>query len=146
MKRGAHEGRALIFPVLVVQSVENEAAFLQTVFEAQIGMVSHSEGGEVEHAEARIGESVILLQRASTSLGATSSVVRVATKNVQAALELALKNGGETVPLPTSNSPQQAEAAVSDPHGNIWWIVPQDGKPSNEEVQRRLAEQRRHRL
>jgi PhnB protein len=146
MKSGAREDGTSIMPVLIVKRPEKEATFLQAVFQAEIGMLVHNAQGEVQHAEASIGGSSLILERASPMLPATRCAIRISLKNVQVALELALQNGGESVPLPGSGLGEQAEAAVSDPEGNVWWLVPQNRRPSNEEVQRRLLEQRRQRL
>jgi uncharacterized glyoxalase superfamily protein PhnB len=146
MNSGAREGWVALSSVLVVNSVEEEAAFLKTVFQAEIGMLIRNGQGEAQRAEARIGDSIFLLLRASATLAATHSVTRIPMSKVQATIELAMQNGGASVPVPDSAVEQQGDGAVTDPQGNIWWIAPQDRKPSNEEIQRRLTEQRRDRL
>ena len=146
MKPSAPEGCDCLSPVLVVRSVEEETAFLQAVFQAKVGMLDHDVQGEAQRAEATISNSTLLLARASATHAATHSVLRIAVHNVQAANRLALENGGESVPLPNQASGEENGAAVSDPQGNIWWIVPRERRPSNEEVQRLLSEQRRQRL
>jgi PhnB protein len=146
MKSGAGEGGVAVIPVLVVEDVEEEATFLQAVFQAKIGMLIHNAQGELQHAEASLGDSVLILERASPALPATRCAMRISIKNEHAVLQAALQNGGESVRVPSSGPGRQAEAAVGDPEGNIWWIVPADRKPSNEEVRRRLIEQRRERL
>jgi PhnB protein len=146
MKARARESRVSFSPVLAVKSVEQEATFLRVVFRAEISMLIHDSDGEAQQAEARIGDSMILLQQASPTSGATRSMMRIPMSDVQTALKLALDNGGESVPVAGWALGGHGQAAVRDPEGNIWWIVPQDRKPSNEEIQRRLTEQRRQRL
>jgi uncharacterized glyoxalase superfamily protein PhnB len=146
MSPSPQQGSTRISPVLVVASVEEEVAFLQNVFRAEIGMLVHNAQGEAQHAEAAIGDSILFLERATATHPATCSVLRIPMTDVQATRQLAVDYGGETDLWPGSDLQQYGGVAVSDPQGNVWWIVPQDRKPSNEEVQRRLNEQRRQRL
>jgi len=146
MKPGERRGWLSVSPVLVVKSVEAESAFLRTVFQAEVGMLIHGGHGEVQRAEARISNSVLVLQRASATLAVTRSMTRLPMSDVQATIQRALDNGGTTFPLQGFGLGEQDSAAVTDPEGHVWWIVPQDRKPSSEEVQRRLSEQRRQRL
>src|SRR5258706_10270146 len=60
----APAGYSNVCPYLMVESVESEVQFLQTVFGARIKEELKQEHGFVQHGEVSLGETVIMMGRA----------------------------------------------------------------------------------
>jgi uncharacterized glyoxalase superfamily protein PhnB len=146
MTSSAPPGHSSVSPYLVVEDIEKELAFLSDVFGAEIKEALRNDSGEIWHAEARFGESVVMLGRASKEHPAFASMLYVWVPDVDAAYQGALKNGAQSVAEPANQFYGNREAGVRDPQGNTWWIAREIEKLSNAEVERRLAKQRRERL
>ncbi len=146
MTAAAPEGHSTVSPFLVVEDVEKEVAFVKTVFQAEIGEQHRNPEGQVWHAEARIGNSVVMIDRTSKHYQAYGGMLYVWVQDVDAAYKAALAQDAESVSEPKNHFWGTREAGVKDTQGNTWWIARQAEKLSNQEVERRLAEQRRKRL
>jgi PhnB protein len=146
MRPSAPKGYSSVSPYLVVDEVEKELAFLQAVFDAQIKQRLRNDSGDVWHGEAEIGGSTVMLGRASKEHPAFPSMVYVWVEDVDAAYQVALKNGAQSVSEPADQFYGNREAGVRDLQGNTWWIAREIGRLSNAEVERRLAKQRRDRM
>ena len=146
MSRGTPEGNSTVSPYLIVASVEKELEFLQAVFGAETQKQLHNTRGDIWHAEARIGDTIVMLERARKASPASPSMLYMWTDDVDAAYTRALQNAGASVQAPEDQFYGNREAGIRDPHGNTWWIAHELAKLSNEEIERRLAEQRRQKM
>ena len=146
MRKPAPKGYSSVSPYLVVAEPERELAFVKAVFAAEIKEELRNGAGEVWHGEARIGESLVMIGRASVEQAAFRSMLYVWVEDVDAAYDTALMQGAQSVAEPANQFYGNREAGVRDPQGNTWWIAHEVEKPSNAEVERRLAQQRRERL
>ena len=90
MKSKNGPARTVISPCLLVESIEDELQFLKTVFDAIV-----LEGTENEksawQAEARLGDSTVMIGRAGTSDSPAKSVVYVWTDDVDGTYGRALQ-------------------------------------------------------
>jgi uncharacterized glyoxalase superfamily protein PhnB len=146
MKGAAPEGYSSVSAYLVADDVEQELSFLTAVFHAEIKEQQRDEAGEIWHGEARIGDSIIMLGRASKEHAAFPSMLYVWVDDVDASYKVALTNGAQSVAEPANQFYGNREAGVRDPQGNTWWIAREIENLSNAEVERRLTKQRRERL
>lgn len=75
------------------------------------------------HIEARIGDSVIVLEAADPPhpTGSPSSIY-VYLPDVESAYRRALELGASSVAAPDDKPYQERQAGVRDSFGNTWWI------------------------
>jgi len=146
MSRAAPEGYSSVSPFLTVDSIEEEVDFLVAVFNAEIKEQLRNAEGKVWHGEAQIGDTVIMLGRAQEEHPTSQSMLYLWTDDVDAADQRALKHGAASVQAPLDQFYGNREAGIRDPQGNTWWIAREIRKLTNQEVERRLAEQRRKRM
>jgi PhnB protein len=76
------------------------------------------------HIEARIGDSMIVLEAADPPVveGTTSSIY-VYVPDVDVAFKKALDSGAASVSEPEDKPYQERGAGVRDAYGNTWWIA-----------------------
>jgi len=146
MKGATPKGYNSVSPYLVVDDVDKELEFIETVFAAEIREQQRNAEGKVSHGEARLGESIIMVRRASKELPAAAGSLHVWVEDVEATFRSALEHGAESVFAPQDRAYGNREAGIRDPQGNIWWIANAVRKLSSREIERKLAAQRRERL
>jgi len=139
-KKIAPDGYSTVCPYLMVESVEKELDFLQTVFDAEIIEQLHKPEGEVMHGEARIGDSVIMMGKSRSDWPAKESANYVYVENVDEVFDRAIKYGAASMMRPANQFYGNREAGFKDLQGNQWWIAAQIEKVSVEEMEKRLAE------
>lgn len=146
MKTGAPEGYGSVSIFLVLTDVEKELEFLSMVFDAQALNRVRGPDGSLRYAEARLGDSIIMMDKVHTGHPATKSRMHVWTDDVDALFERAVQHGASIVEEPRDQTHGNREAAIEDGQGNIWGIAERLKKLSNQEVERLLTAQRRKRL
>ena len=76
------------------------------------------------HIEARIGDSVIVLETGDPpSTEATAGSIYVYVADVDAAYRRALAAGATSIAAPQDKPYQERQAGVRDSFGNTWWIA-----------------------
>jgi PhnB protein len=76
------------------------------------------------HIEARIGDSVIVLETGDPpSAGATAGSIYVYVPDVDAAYRRALAAGAVSIATPEDKPYAERQAGVRDSFGNTWWIA-----------------------
>ncbi|HUA36022.1 MAG TPA: VOC family protein [Candidatus Binataceae bacterium] len=99
------------------------ADFIRTVFGAQ-ELSRHKLGDKAFHIEARIGDSVVVLEVADPphAAGKPNSTY-VYVPNVDAAYKRALGAGATTMRAPADQPYDERNCGVVDSFGNTWWIA-----------------------
>lgn len=113
-------GRSIVSPYLLVSSVAEALAFLTEVFAAIELHRVPGENGAIQHAEARIGDSVVMLGERPG--GAMPASVHVYVPDVDATYEKALAAGASPLSAPRDMPYGDRSAGVRDSQGNLWWI------------------------
>jgi PhnB protein len=80
------------------------------------------EGGRIEHAEVRIGDSVVMMFDSKPGWPATPAFLRLFVDDADATHRRALEAGGSSVTEVTPLFFGDRVGRVRDPLGNIWWI------------------------
>lgn len=84
------------------------------------------------HIEARIGDSVIVLETgAPLPVEATPASICVYVTDVDRAYERALDRGATSVAAPEDKPYQERAAGIRDSFGNTWWISTFKGMPGS---------------
>jgi len=94
--------------------------FVTEVFGAEA--LERNVTGKGAHVEARIGDSVIVLELGEPPTTATRASVYVYVEDVDAAYQRALQTGATSLAEPQDKPYGERNAGVKDMFGNIWWI------------------------
>ena len=135
------EGFQNVIPYLLVDEVENLMRFAKEVFDAtEVECLKLPDGVTVIHAQIRIGDSVIMLGKASEHVPALPSTIYVYVEDTDATYNRALEAGALTVMEPSNMFYGDRNAGVEDGEGVTWWIATHLEDVSSEELARRAAE------
>ena len=116
-------GYSSVSPWLITRDTNALFEFLTAAFGAEeIDRVVGADGS-IGHAEARIGDSVVLAFDSRPHWPATPSYLRLYTHDADAAFHAALAAGATTVSVPDNSAWGDRGACIQDPLGNIWWIM-----------------------
>ncbi len=113
-----------VSPYLLVRDVPKALEFLKVAFDAEQLRVIRREGGDgIEHAEAQIGDSVIMM--GETPEG-PDVFVHVYVADVEATFARAIKAGGSVVQALKRQGDGDYRGGVADGNGAVWWVSQQD--------------------
>jgi PhnB protein len=134
------EGFHTITPYLVVEGAEPFLDFVERAFAAIVTeRIKLPEGG-IRHAEARIGDSMLMIGEAKEGWPAMPSLLHLYVEDVDAAYQRALQAGATSITPPADQLYGDRAAGVKDNWGNSWWLATHVEDVAPEEVNRRAAE------
>ncbi len=110
-------------PYFTVEDADALITFVTGVFEGTVLAENRYEDGRVQHARIRIGDSVMMLNQASSDYVANVSQTHVIVADVEATYAAALHAGATSVMAPNLRPHGAWMAGVTDPCDNIWWIA-----------------------
>ena len=99
------------------------------------------EDGSIGHAEARIGDSVVLAFDAKDEWPDTPAFLRLYVPDGDATFRQALDAGATSVTEMTDMPWGDRVGRVRDPLGNLWWIMTRIEEVPPEEIERRYRQQ-----
>ena len=111
-----------VFPCITFRDAAASIAFLERALGAERVAVYSDDAGRINHAEVRIGESVVMCGDERAGSKATPpgvSVVYVVVEDADAAYERA-KAAGAEVTEPVDQDYGSRDITVTDPDGNRW--------------------------
>jgi uncharacterized glyoxalase superfamily protein PhnB len=133
------EGYATVTPWVVTKDTRRLLDFITQAFDAEeLGRVE-VEGGGIGHAEARIGNSIIMMFDSPFPV-ATPGLLRLYVEDGDAVFNRAVAAGATPVTQMTALAWGDRVGRVRDPLGNIWWIQERVEEPAPDEVARRLQD------
>lgn len=110
-------------PYFLAAGVGQLITFVSEAFEADVLGREMRPDGAIMHAEARIGDSMIMMGEASAEFGSMPTSIYLYVPDCDAVYRLALQAGGSSVfeimDLPSG----ERYGGVKDPCGNIWWTA-----------------------
>lgn len=113
-----------VSPYLIVRDAEATLRFVETVFGATRLRVHHRENGQgIEHAEARIDDSVIMMGEVPE---ASEAHIHVYVPDAAAAFERGLSAGGTVVQPLRRSGDGDHRGGIADGNGIVWWISTQE--------------------
>ena len=95
--------------------------------------------GNIMHAEARIGDSIVMIGQGGPQMSARPATVYVYVPDVDLVYRAAKDAGAKSVREPADQFYGDRNACVEDACGNHWYIATHIEDVSNEEVERRMA-------
>ena len=109
-------------PYLIVQDALGLMDFLRTVFGATEQKKDLREDGMLQHGEARIGDSVLMMAESSADWPAQPAGIYIYHADADEGYRAALDAGATSVMEPADQSYGRS-CGVKDPHGNVWWVT-----------------------
>ncbi len=117
------EGYTTVSPYLIVDGASRTIEFLKRVFEAVELRRFMDDAGRVMHAEARIGDSVVMIADGAEGWPPIQAHVHVYVADVDATFRRALEAGAVVVQEPVKKDDEDKRGGVRDPGGTTWWIA-----------------------
>ncbi len=122
------DGYTQLSPYLVVEGADRLLAFLERVFGADALRRFEDDDGGIVHAEARIGDTVIMVADAVEGWPPVSAHVHVYVPDADAVYAAALEAGAESLQTPVRrNGDPDRRGGFRDPSGTTWWVATQEG-------------------
>ncbi|GAA2146530.1 VOC family protein [Actinomadura napierensis] len=134
----APEGYGTVTPWIVTRDTAALIGFIEEAFGGE--ELSRMEvDGRIGHAEARIGDSVVLMFDSPFPVE-TPGLLRLFVDDVDAVVERAVAAGAVVVTRPTELFWGDKVGRVRDPLGNIWWIQERLAELTPEEIGERAMD------
>ena len=138
--RAIPEGYHSVTPFVIAKGAARFLDFMSDAFDAvEIGRVT-GEDGAIGHAEARIGDSVVMTFDSRQDWPETPAFLRLYVDDIDSTYERALGAGATSVTRPTDMPWGDRVARVRDPLGNLWWLMTRTEEVSTEEMEARSGQ------
>jgi uncharacterized glyoxalase superfamily protein PhnB len=137
------EGYHSITPYLVVEGADKLLDFVKQAFDAEPHECMRRPDGTIQHAEVKIGNSMVMLADASGRWKATSTTLYLYVNDTDATYRRTLEAGATSLMEPADQFYGDRNAGVQDPTGNYWWIATHLEDVSPEELKRRAEAQQK---
>ena len=135
------EGYHTVTPYLIVPDATAMLAFMERAFGAEIIGRHTDPSGRVMHAEARIGDSPVMLGEATAEWAPMPCMLHLYVDDVDAWFRRAVEAGARPVREPEDMFYGDRSGGVVDAWGNQWWMATRVEDVSPEEMERRGREQ-----
>ena len=126
-----------VSPYLVVKNVEETMDFIQYVFEGKVREKRVMPDGSVNHGEMNIGNSVILMGKATEDYPPLNAMLYIYVEDTDKAYSRAIEKGAVSVMEPANQFYGDRNAGVKDKNGISWWMASHVEDVSPEEMIRR---------
>lgn len=113
------EGYTDVSPYLVIEDVGACLDFLSRVFASERLRIHRAEDGRYVHAEARIGDSIVMMGEAP---GGPDAHLHVYVQDAGAAFERAVAAGAAVVQDFAERDDGDIRGGVRDVNGTTWWL------------------------
>lgn len=118
------EGFTTVSPYLVVNNVEAQTKFLQTVFNAIVKDTYNNPDGTIMHTTLFIGNTTLMIGQTNENFPSNTPTTNyVFVNTVDSVFETALAEGAFPISEPTDKFYGNREGGFKDPEGNIWWVA-----------------------
>ena len=121
-------GYSTVSVYLVADGAQRVIDFLQAVLDVEPLRRDDRPDGLVEHAEVRLGDSVVMLTDSAEGFPAFPVWLHVYVPDVDETYRRALDAGGRSVQEPRQKGDADRRSGVMDPCGNTWWFATQVGE------------------
>jgi PhnB protein len=133
------EGYQTAIPYLIVEDVRGLLSFIQSAFSGTERSRAETPDGGILHAEAQIGDSVIMMGESNEQFRPFPGMVHLYLPDVDQTYRLALDAGAVSIQEPTDQFYGDRTAGVRDRFGNVWWLATRVRVVSEEEIERHLS-------
>ena len=116
------EGRHTVSPYLVVPGIAKLIEFVKQAFGGQEVYVSKRPDGTVQHAEIKIGDSIVMMGEAPADSKNFPGMLHLYVEDVDTVYQRAIQAGGKSIREPADQPYGDRSGGVDDGFGNQWWI------------------------
>lgn len=135
------DGFHTVTPFLVVEEAARVIEFLKQAFGAAAEVQLAHPDGSVMHAEARIGDSMIMVGQAmGDEQPSRPGTIYLYVDDADITYQRALQAGATSLQEPADQFWGDRMGGVKDPSGTQWWIATHQEDVSPEELGRRAEE------
>lgn len=114
------EGYQQVMPYLIVEGAAKFLDFMKKVFGAEEKMKVMRDENTIQHAEIRIGQSVIMFADATRQFKPRPAGLFVYVEDADQTYNQAISAGATSI-MPMSDQEYGRSGGVADPFGNVWW-------------------------
>ncbi len=140
MVKAIPDGYHTITPYLTVSDLPRLLEFIKAAFGADVYEAMEDANGKVRHAEAKIGDSRVMMGQAREEWPARPAALYLYVEDADATYQAAIAAGAKSIMEPADQFYGDRNAGVEDPAGNQWWISTHVEDVSPEEMERRAKE------
>ncbi len=141
------EGFHTVTPYLFIKGAARAIEFYKNAFGAAEIVRMPGPGGQVMHAELKIGDSVVMLADENPQIGAlspqsiggTGSGLNIYIPNVDAVVQKAVDAGAKLVRPVKDQFYGDRSGTLIDPFGHMWFVATHVEDVSPEEMRKRMA-------
>lgn len=133
------DGYHTLTPFITVRDAAAFIEFLSGAFGARTTEMMRTPDGRIGHAEARIGDSVIMMTDGETM----PSALYVSCDDVDGVYRKALQAGATSAQEIADQFWGDRQGAVKDRWGNMWFLATHKEDVTADEIERRVAAQAR---
>jgi uncharacterized glyoxalase superfamily protein PhnB len=134
------EGYTTVTPWIISPDTARLIDYVTAAFGAEELFRLTGENGAIEHAEARIGDAIVMMFDSRPDWPPTPAFLRLFVDDADAVHRRAVAAGGTSVTEVTHLHFGDRVGRVRDPLGNLWWIHTRIEDVSAEEMERRLTD------
>jgi PhnB protein len=116
------EGHHTVSPYLVVTGVAQLIEFTKQAFGATEVHLSKRPDGSVQHAEVKIGDSIVMMGEGGPGGKHFPGMLHLYMEDVDAVYQRAVQAGAKSVREPADQPYGDRSGGVEDTFGNQWWI------------------------
>jgi uncharacterized glyoxalase superfamily protein PhnB len=133
------DGYHSVTPYLTVTDADRLMRFVKDAFGAQELFAHRGPDGSIQHAEARIGDSIVMMGRVRGEMKPMPGMIYLYVPDTDAVYKAAVSAGGKSLQEPVDEFYGDRRATVEDPCGNQWYMATHIEDVSPEELGRRAA-------
>jgi PhnB protein len=115
-------GHHTVSPYLVVPGIAKVIEFAKKAFDAQEVYVSKREDGTVQHAEIKIGDSIVMMGEGPPDGKNFPGMLHLYMEDADTVYKRAIAAGGKSIREPADQPYGDRTSGVDDGFGNQWWI------------------------
>jgi PhnB protein len=134
------DGYHTVTPYLTIEHPEAVMDFLKKAFDAQETFAMRDDKGQVQHAEMKVGTSMLMLGRAHGDWHARPGNFYMYVEDCDAMYQKALAVGAKSLSEPADQFYGDRHGGVTDAEGNNWWIGTHIEDVPPAELERRARE------
>jgi PhnB protein len=117
------DGYHTVTPYLTIDNPGAVIDFLKKAFDAQETFAMRDDKGNVQHAEVKVGTSMLMLGAAHDQWKSRPGNFYVYVEDCDAAYTKALDAGGTSLSKPETQFYGDRHGGVTDSQGNNWWVA-----------------------
>jgi PhnB protein len=126
-----------VTPYLMVDDVAAFLEFLAKAFDATVVEQVRGPDGKIAHAQAKIGDSMLMAGHANANWKATPASLYLYVEKCDEVYERALAAGAKSLMPPADQFYGDRHGGVTDASGNTWWIATHLEDVPSAELQKR---------